>query len=196
MTHAGHAHNTTDSNVIRRISERETVLMVEMAQALSASDFAVSVISGGSTITSKDAISVAGLNEIRPGTYIFNDLRTEELHRCTQGEIAATVVATVVSRPSADRLVLDAGSKTLTPTYNERYGYGLVRHHPDIKIVFLSEEHGVCTVSPNNTLKVGDRVEILPIHICVIMNMTRSTFLRTGDEITDEISVEAHLASR
>ncbi|HTK08305.1 MAG TPA: alanine racemase [Ktedonobacteraceae bacterium] len=196
MTHAGHAHNTTDEAVIRDISQRETGIMLETAQALKAAGFAISVISAGSTITSQDALHVPGLTEIRAGTYIFNDLRTEELHRCNMSDIAATVIATVVSRPAPDRLVLDAGSKTLTPTRDERFGYGLVSAYPDLRIVRLSEEHGVCEVAETNPLNVGDRVEIMPVHVCVIMNMCRETYLRAGEQVLHPIAVEAHLGNK
>ncbi|MCZ8511514.1 alanine racemase [Paenibacillus filicis] len=196
MTHAGHAHNTTDETVIRDISHRETRSMIETADALKAAGFGISVISAGSTITSEDALQVPGLTEIRSGTYIFNDLRTEELHKCQVSDIAATIIATVVSRPSPDRLVIDAGSKTLTPTRDERYGYGLVPEFPDLRIVRLSEEHGVCEVSPTNSLKVGDRIEILPVHVCVVMNMCRETYLCDGDRVLQSIPVEAHLCNK
>ena len=196
MTHAGHAHNTTDEEVIRDISKRETSIMLETSEALKSAGFEISVISAGSTITSQDALLIPGLTEIRSGTYIFNDLRTEELHRCEMSDIAATVIATVVSRPAPDRLVLDAGSKTLTPTHDERFGYGLVPSYPDLHIVRLSEEHGICEVSKTNPLKVGDRIEIMPVHICVIMNMCRETYLRAGEQILYPIAVEAHLGNR
>ncbi|HTI13500.1 MAG TPA: alanine racemase [Dictyobacter sp.] len=196
MTHAGHAHNTTDVAVIREISQKETNIMVETAAALKAADFNITVISAGSTITSQDALTVPGLTEIRAGTYIFNDLRTEELHRCEMSDIAATVVATVVSRPAPDRLILDAGSKTLTPTQDERYGFGLVAAYPDLHIARLSEEHGVCEVDPANPLKIGDRVEIMPVHVCVIMNMCRETYLHSEKEVLRPISVDAHLGNK
>ena len=196
MTHAGHAHDTTDEEGIRDISKRETSIMLETSEALKAADFEISVISAGSTITSQDALLIPGLTEIRPGTYIFNDLRTEELHRCGMSDIAATVIATVVSRPAPDRLVLDTGSKTLTPTHDERFGYGLAPSYPDLRIVRLSEEHGICEVSETNLLKVGDRIEIMPVHICVIMNMCRETYLRVGERVLHPIAVEAHLGNR
>lgn len=196
MTHAGHAHNTVDQKVIRDISERETAIMMETAGALDTAGFPLSVISAGSSITSADALTVPGLTEIRPGTYIFNDLRTEELKRCTRSDIAASVIATVVSRPAPDRLVIDAGSKALTPTHSHVYGFGLLKDHPDGLIVRLSEEHGVCRVSPDNPLKVGDRVEILPVHICVVMNLCRETYLYSGEQVLQGIAVEAHLGNR
>lgn len=196
MTHAGHVHNTTDEAVIRDISKRETGIMVETSEALKAAGFEIAVISAGSTITSQDALLVPGLTEIRPGTYIFNDLRTEELHKCSISDIAATVIATVVSRPTSSRLVLDAGSKTLTPTRDERFGYGLVLSHPDLRIVSLSEEHGICEVAETNQLKIGDRIEITPVHICVIMNMCRETYLRSGEQVLHPIAVEAHLGNK
>lgn len=196
MTHAGHAHNTTDEKVIRDISEKETGIMLETSEALKTAGFEISVVSAGSTITSQDALRIPGLTEIRSGTYIFNDLRTEELHRCRKSDIAATVIATVVSRPAPDRLVLDAGSKTLTPAYDERFGYGLVSAYPDLRIASLSEEHGICKVSDMNPLKVGDRIEIMPVHICVIMNMCRETYLRAGDQVLRPIAVDAHLGNK
>ena len=101
-----------------------------------------------------------------------------------------------VSRPSKDRLVLDAGSKTLTPTHLATFHYGISQQYPDLRVVRLSEEHGIRSVNPGNPLRIGDRIEIYPAHICVVINMQRTVYLRNGNAIVGEMPIDAALASR
>lgn len=194
MTHAGHAHDV-DPVEIQRISHSETIQLTQVADRLRSEGYAITVVSGGSTLTSKGALEKPGLTELRPGTYVFNDLRTEELNVCDRSDIAGTILTTVVSRPTANRLIIDAGSKTLTPTSVPSYDFGRSPQYPDLRVFRLSEEHGVCSVNPENSLQVGDRIEILPIHICVVINMQREVYLVSEDGV-EPLPIEAHLASR
>ena len=113
------------------------------------------------------------LTEHRAGTYVYNDVM-----RCTAGaatwdDCAMRVRATVVSRPTEDRAILDAGSKVLT--YDQYYAkdYGRIVEYPDAAgrpacprstaIVDLS----ACGEQP----KVGEVVNVIPNHCCVVTNM-------------------------
>jgi D-serine deaminase-like pyridoxal phosphate-dependent protein len=196
MTHAGHAHDILDPAVVEAVGLSETRQLVTIAEELRRDGHDISVVSAGSTLTAAAASSLPGLTEIRPGTYVFNDLRTQEIGSCRREHIAATVLATVVSRPEAERLVIDAGSKTLTPTSVPTFGFGRALDYSDLEVVRLSEEHGVCRVAADNPLRVGDRVRILPIHICVVMNMQREVYLVREGVVVDTVPVEACIASQ
>ena len=142
-------------------------------------------ISGGSTPTAKMSHRNRFLNEIRPGTYIYNDLNEVRLGVCSWDDCAARVLATVVSVPEPNKFVVDAGSKTLSSDRNsvdpDKAGFGHVVDYPTAKIMRLSEEHGEVVI-PAEQLeskkpKVGDRVWIIPNHICVCVNLQNHYYL-------------------
>ena len=92
-----------------------------------------------------------------------------------------TVLATVVSRPTPGRAIIDAGSKALTSDLLGLDGYGMVIEHPDAVIYQLNEEHGLLDVSRCATPPaVGDRVRILPNHTCVVSNLFDRIFVVSG----------------
>jgi D-serine deaminase-like pyridoxal phosphate-dependent protein len=190
MTHAGPAYSARDADTIREIAVREAAPLAETARALGGG-LEVSV---GSTPTARflDLAGGSGATEARPGTYIFNDRTQVQLGTCGPEDVAVTVLATVVSRPAPDRVVVDAGSKTLTSdSFIGGTGFGEVRGEPAMRLVRLSEEHGMMEVPAGCDLAVGDRVEIVPNHVCPCVNLTDELIgLRDGRPAT-RISVDA-----
>src|SRR5205814_9465179 len=118
----------------------------------------------GSTSTARYAAPVLGVNEIRPGTYVFNDVSMIDRGVCGETACSLTVLLSVVDRPRADRIILDGGSKTLTfaPALVGG-GWGLVKGGGGLRIDRMTEEHSVLE-GPDLTsrLRLGDRVEIIP----------------------------------
>jgi D-serine deaminase-like pyridoxal phosphate-dependent protein len=171
---------------------RETSLaagnaMVETAESIRAAGLEVPVVSVGLTVAAKITATVPGITETRPGTYVFYD-RSSVLHGMVLWEqCAAMVLATVVSRPAPDRVLLDAGSKTLTSDLTlvrpPVPGYGHVVGHPDWLIEKLSEEHGWVVIPPTDPVRIGQRVEIIPNHICPVVNLFDEMTLVRGDEV-------------
>ena len=111
------------------------------------------------------------VTEYRVGTYAFHDRATVAAGAATEGEVALTVRATVVSRPSADRAVLDAGSKVLTHDPSSEPGFGSILEAPGSVVEWLSEEHAVVAVAPGDSLELGQQVRIVPNHVCVVVNL-------------------------
>ncbi len=138
------------------------------------------IVSGGSTPTAYQSHLVPQLTEIRPGTYIFNDLNELRAGYCTQADCAATIVATVVSNAVKNQVVLDCGSKTLTsdlcgPARDS--GHGMIVEYPDAKIVKLSEEHAQVDISRCGAApRLGQRVRVIPNHICPCVNLMNSVW--------------------
>jgi D-serine deaminase-like pyridoxal phosphate-dependent protein len=196
LTHAGHAHDVFTHPEIEAVARQEATAMQQARDELDKQGIPVQVVSAGSTITAPYLSAADGITEIRPGTYVFNDLRTLEMYACTPDQIAATVLATVVS-VGPDRVVLDAGNKTLTMTSTQQHGFGKIKHRPRSGFVRLSEEHGVATVADGDPeLRVGDRVEILPIHICVCVDLQREAYGVSHGKITGLIQIDAARQSR
>jgi D-serine deaminase-like pyridoxal phosphate-dependent protein len=196
LTHAGHAHDVTAQPDIEAAARQEAKAMQQAAEQLEASKIPVRVVSAGSTITAPYLGADDGITEIRPGTYVFNDLRTLEMYACTPDQIAATILATVVS-VGRDRVVLDAGSKTLTMTATQQHGFGKVKGRPLSSFTRLSEEHGVLSIAPGEgDLRVGDRVQVLPIHICVCIDLQRDAHGISSGHISELIRIDAARQSR
>ncbi len=131
----------------------------------------VPAVSGGGTGASTTAHEVPELTEIRVGTYIFNDMNTVNGGWATLDDCAMSVLATVVSRPTADRAILDSGSKTLAAD-RVNDGHGHIREYPDARVYKLNEEHGFVDLSAcERKPRIGEQVRIVPVHTCVVSNL-------------------------
>jgi D-serine deaminase-like pyridoxal phosphate-dependent protein len=118
------------------------------------------------------------------------------MYACTPDQIAATILATVVSA-SQDHIVLDAGNKTLTMTRTRQHGLGKIKGHPRSSFLRLSEEHGVATVGDTDAqMRVGDRLEVLPIHICACVDLQREAYGISHGSIGEVIRIDAARRSR
>jgi D-serine deaminase-like pyridoxal phosphate-dependent protein len=135
----------------------------------------VAVVSGGSTPTACLAHEFTGVNEIRPGVYIFNDRNNLGLGVVEVQDCALSVVATVVSTAVSGKAIIDGGSKTFS---SDRYfagdgkGFGLIKGDERAQLEAMSEEHGNLNISQSSIrYRPGDRVEVIPNHVCSIINM-------------------------
>ena len=150
------------------------------------------IVSTGGTPDLWRAHEVTAATEYRPGTYIYLD-RFQVAEGVGQLEdCALTVLATVVSRPTEDRAVLDAGSKALTSDTLGMQGFGLIVEYPDAVLSGLSEEHGLvdlgrCTDKPD----VGDLVRIVPNHSCPVTNLYDTVALIRGEQVVEILPVAA-----
>jgi D-serine deaminase-like pyridoxal phosphate-dependent protein len=191
LTHAGHSHDAKDQPGIAAVARQEAAVMGAAREELEKAGFDVPVVSAGSTITAPYLKASDGITEIRPGTYIYNDLRTLGTYACTPEAIAATVLATVISL-EGERVTVDAGNKTLTMSRDGAFGFGHLRDHPASRFTRLSEEHGVLNVPDAlRHFAVGDRVEIMPIHVCVWMDLQREIYGTRGGRVVERITVDA-----
>ena len=106
----------------------------------------------------------------------------------------------MISRPTSDRAVIDAGSKSLSsdgidPSFGK--GYGLILDYEDAVIERLNEEHGVIDVSRcSRKPQVGERVRILPNHVCVVSNLHDEIAVSRGGVLLDTRRVEARGKTR
>ncbi len=129
-------------------------------------------VSGGGTPVMWQAHTVPGLTEHRAGTYVYNDRAIVRSGAATWEQCAMRIWATVVSRPTPGRAILDAGSKTLTSDLLGFEDYGFVVEYPKARLHGLSEEHGHLDVSEcEKRPEVGERVSIIPNHTCVVSNL-------------------------
>lgn len=191
-THEGHVpEGAKSAEDLRQRSEAAGRRLVEVTETLRARGLAVRELSVGSTPAAPYTGRVRGLTEMRPGTYVFHDVNQMAIEQATPDDCALSVLATVISRPARDRAVLDSGSKTLfaeraRPGFSREYkGFGYLREAPDAVLSSLSEEHVVVEWPAGPDLAVGDRVHIIPNHVCPCVNLHEEMYVVDGDDVVD-----------
>ncbi|MGQ9609877.1 MAG: alanine racemase [bacterium] len=172
-THEGHVYGSKNPEQLKEISLESGRMMVETADMLRKSGFNIQIVSVGSTPSAKITCTVPGITEIRPGTYVFNDYYQIRLGVAEEKDCAFSVLSTVISTPERGRAVIDAGTKSITSEKCSDFGvYGLIKNMPHVKLVRAYEEHGVLEIDTSKgSLKVGDKVEIIPNHVCPAVNL-------------------------
>lgn len=158
-------------------------------EALGGAGLPPEVVSGGSTPTFWRSHEVPGITELRPGTQIFNDRTTAGIGACAWDECAYTVLATVVSTAVGGQAVIDAGSKALAreELRAEGGGYGALLERPEVTVRSLSEEHGVLDLGGTGWRpRVGDRVRVVPNHVCVSVNLQERLWGVRGEDVVEE----------
>jgi D-serine deaminase-like pyridoxal phosphate-dependent protein len=193
-THAGHAYRASDPDELRTIATREVLDLVDTAELCEREGLPVREISVGSTPTARIAASVPGVTEIRPGTYVFNDVQQMRLGTATEETCAARVLATVVARPTAERFLIDAGTKSFSSDGSDGPpfpGRGVVAGRPDLVLDFMNEEHGVGHLVGDAELRIGERLEVIPLHVCSTVNLFDVAFGMRDRAVEREIAIAA-----
>ncbi len=133
------------------------------------------------------------VTERRPGTYVYHDRTQVAAGAASFADCALTVLTTVVSRPTPTRIIIDAGSKALSKDLGPP-GYGAVMGHEEITIKSLKEEHGIIELAaPSDWPPIGERLRIIPNHVCVVSNLFDTVNLLRAD---GEIEISAVAAWR
>lgn len=203
LSHAGHAYSARSEDELATIAATEASLLTHLAQTARREGLPIEELSVGATPTARFSVCQPGLTELRPGNYVFFDRSQVGLGSARLEDCALTVLATVVSKPAADRIVLDCGSKTLSSDdargFEPPPGYGLVFPDPEapepdttLLVERLSEEHAVVRATRGATiLEPGDLVRVLPNHACVVVNLVDALCLVDGLTLVDRLPVAA-----
>lgn len=171
----------------------EGAMMDMIASDIRAAGIPIMEVSAGSTPTGLEVAKTGKVDEIRPGTYIFNDYMLCKEGAAEQEDISVRLYATVVSVPCKEYAVIDGGTKTfpmdiLLDTAPYYYpGYALVEGREDLLLRRMNEEHGIITSKAGDTgLKVGDKIALIPIHVCTAVNMQNQVYLYDGENLKVE----------
>lgn len=163
-----------------KVSEQDAALaqlgrdIAQYVDALRDAGLPPAIVSGGSTPAAWRMHEVPGVNEVRPGTYVYNDRTTAQIGACDWEDCALTVLATVVSVSVKGQAVVDAGTKALgrEPLRAEGDGYGALLDHPEVIVSRMSEEHGILDLSRSPWRpRLGDQVRIVPNHVCIAVHL-------------------------
>lgn len=201
LSHAGQAYHATSEDDLREMAATEGAILRDLAAAARRPGVAIEELSAGATPTARYSLQEEGLTEYRAGNYVYFDRTQVGLGAASLDDCALTVLARVVSKPAANRLVLDSGSKTLSSDgargFTPGKGYGVVLTggdatgperatlgagargaDTDLIVERLSEEHAVVSVASGSThLEPGDLVRVLPNHSCVVSNLVDQAWL-------------------
>ena len=180
LTHAGHSYHAGSPEELLRIARRERDVMVEFAARLRSDGIEVPTVSVGSTPTATHVDHLDGVDEARPGNYIFFDAFQATLGSCSFADCALTVLSAVVHRDRARRkVVLDAGAIALSKDrgpveLDPACGFGRVLdlegRDLGLRVESVSQEHGAVSVEDGalfDALRVGARVRVLANHSCL-----------------------------
>jgi D-serine deaminase-like pyridoxal phosphate-dependent protein len=191
--YAGHIRDRVSDQKTKldRLNREVDAAVTELTKA----GLAPPVVSGGSTPTIWQTHEIEHLTEMRPGTYVYNDRGTSEIGACTEDDCALTVLATVVSTSVPGQAVVDAGCKALgrEPVRGvPGEGFGNVLGHSEVLVTGMSEEHGILDLSKSAWRpRVGERVRIIPNHVCIVVHLHESIMGLRGDAIETQWPVVA-----
>lgn len=201
FSHEGHtykADSVADCCAKAQAAYAKTVRAAELIRSLGAD---IDTVSIGATPSVMNGSSFEGITELRLGTYIFFDVgqsnAIHDFNRC-----AATVLASVISKPEGNRVVLDTGAKALVsqnrPTgICATAGFGAIKGAEDITIENLFDEHGVLNSEKFKTLvSVGDKVEVIPSHVCPTVNLYDTAYLVSNGKVIRTLSIACRGKSR
>jgi len=203
LSHAGQAYDASTAQDIQGIARQEANTLRELAVEANTAGTSIQEISVGSTPTARFSLEENQITEVRPGNYVFLDLTQVALQSATISSCALTVLSTIVSRPSSGRLVIDAGSKTLSSDHargtkaNAGFGAILTTNsgttiNQNLLVERLSEEHAVVSVTGcNNSLDVGQRVRLIPNHACVVTNLADYVHFVDEESLIETVRVDA-----
>lgn len=196
LTHAGHSYHAHSKDEILEIARHERDSMVELAERLRGDGLEVPTVSIGSTPSISTVDHLDGIDEIRPGNYIFFDAFQATLGSCGFEDTALTVLAAVVHRDrTRRRIVVDAGAIALSKDrgavgIDPSCGYGHVLdldgNETGMRVTSLSQEHGEIEAGEMfERFAVGDRLRILANHSCLTAAQHSHYNVIEGDRIVD-----------
>jgi D-serine deaminase-like pyridoxal phosphate-dependent protein len=194
FAYAGPAYDRRGAEELAAWAAQESAFLSAQAARLGAAGHRMEIISGGCTPTAGHYLPGCGLTEIRPGTYTLNDRNQMDLGSCTEAQVAATVLTTVISTPTSDRALLDAGAKAIAlqaapPTSP---GCGWLHGHPEGVLYRLNDEHGFLdTRHLVAKPRLGDKLRIIPPRIPTCVNLHDQLYVVEDERVVDVWPVAA-----
>ncbi|PYS85605.1 MAG: hypothetical protein DMF67_00215 [Acidobacteria bacterium] len=198
LTHAGHSYHARSREELLGVARDERDVMREFAARLRADGIKVPTVSVGSTPTMTHFDHLDGVDEARPGNYIFFDAFQATLGSCGFQDCALTVLASVVHRDRTRRkVVLDAGAIALSKDrgpveFDPACGFGRVLDvegsETGLRVGPLSQEHGEVFVEDErllDALGVGARVRVLANHSCLTAAQHSHYHVLEGGRVVD-----------
>lgn len=195
-SHPGHVYSSICEADIHKYVLDECETLKQAKEILEKEGYYLEYITSGSTPTFIEAVKDLNINVYHPGNYVFLDSIQLSINRAKIKDCALTVLATIISHPSEDLFICDAGAKCLGLDQGAHgnssiVGHGTVINHPELIVSSLSEEVGKLKVKGETNLKIGDKIEIIPNHSCSTANLCSYYTVVDGDDVIKSIKVDA-----
>lgn len=196
FSHEGHTYKAPDREACRERALEAHARTVRAADIIRDMGVDIDTVSVGATPAALNLEELKGVTELRIGTYIFYDVGQSMAMGGDFSHCAATVLASVISEPYGDRVVLDAGAKALVSQNRAEgicatKGFGAIKGAEHIRVENLFDEHAVLNSAElREGAGVGDKVEVIPSHICPTVNLYDRAYAVSGGRVLREIPVE------
>lgn len=195
FSHEGHAYSASSAEDCRKLFEDAQRLTLHYADLARKEGFPISSVSVGSTPSLMHCeCLLEGITEIRPGTYVFMDVGQGNCINSYE-TCAATVLVTIISKPGENRMIGDAGAKALTAQSRgaglcHTEGKGFIKGSGNVYVDNVYDEHTIIySEELNRTLNVGDKIEIIPNHICPVCNLYDEAYLVKDGELLKKLAI-------
>lgn len=205
VTHPGHVYSCLDSECVARVARETSRIMASVALSLRNEGFDLEIIGTGSTPTIDFDLKDPTYTHLFPGNFVYYDrVQAEVFGSAKLDDCALTVLTTVVSIPehSGGRLaVVNVGSKYLGLDRGAHgvelvRGFGRLVEHPKVLVVKLSEEVGVIDIEEDNSIRVGEKVRVIPNHACVVSNATSYIVFHENERVLGLAEVDMRNSTR
>jgi D-serine deaminase-like pyridoxal phosphate-dependent protein len=206
LSHAGQAYHASSEADLQAMAEMEVGTLHSLASLAREGGVQIDELSAGATPTARFSLQQDWLTEYRAGNYVYFDRTQVGLGAASLNDCALTVLATVVSKPAADRVILDSGSKALAADVARGFsplpGHGAILREvamtaatqadENLLVERLSEEHAtVRALSGTTSLQPGQRVRLVPNHSCVVSNLVDEAWLTEGYTVLGPLPIAA-----
>lgn len=199
FSHEGHTYGAVDTKQGADLfikAQQDTLSYVAVANehGLTCERVSIGSTPGIMSARTNNIGLLPGITEIRPGTYIFMDAGQANVLGSYE-QCAATVLATIISKPTAERTIADAGAKALTMQSRpagicHTEGKGTILDPVRTHVTSVYDEHTII-LDPvfHDAIEIGDRVRIIPNHICPVVNLYDVLYLVDGDQVVGQYRI-------
>jgi D-serine deaminase-like pyridoxal phosphate-dependent protein len=187
MGYDGHTSRIRDGREREEEVRRGWMDLMRVAKVIKEEGGEVNTISVGGTPSAHIWANLEGVTELQPGTYIYNDVHQVELGVASIEDVAALVLAQVISK-GQDRVVLDVGTKGVAV---DQGVYPEVVSHEGVKVVSMSEEHAVLKGEGVKGMELEERVVLAPYHVCPTIDLWDEATLVKGGKAVGVLRIDA-----
>ncbi|MBM7662879.1 D-serine deaminase-like pyridoxal phosphate-dependent protein [Bacillus mesophilus] len=195
FSHDGHTYKAKDLDECRILYNDAQIRTLHFARLAEEQGCKLETVSIGSTPPLMHDFGVMeGITELRVGTYILMDVAQGNAIG-TYSNCAASVLTTVISKPTKERVITDVGAKGLTMQTRSggicaTTGLGYIKDFDHVYVNQVYDEHAIIyNETFRNTVEIGQKVEIIPNHICPVCNLYDNGYLISGDEVVEDIPI-------
>jgi len=189
LSHFGNSYEARNKEQITGTGKKSIHRLLMLKNKLSKDLGMVIYTSIGDTPTASVLDDFSGIDELRPGNFVFYDLMQLQIGSCYLQQISAVMRCAVVDKkPKEKQLIIHGGAVHFS---KESFDYGGKKSHGKVVnttsdswklsesyLINLSQEHGIvqCDEADYNLYEIGDYVDIIPVHSCLTANLMKNDF--------------------